>query len=88
MDDAVVAKDDRLYIGGIADANEGNLRIGGDVGRTASGGSAIFQQCGHAAGRTIPDTNRVAGAEQVAGHTAAHNSQTNEAQLLRHSLSP
>ena len=77
MEHAIDTGNHGNHIGGIADADDDDVAMGGHVGRAGAGGGAGAGQLVHAAGGTIPHVEGIARFEQVVGHATSHDAQPN-----------
>ncbi len=84
MDHAVFTQNHCLDIGRIAHAGDDDVTGGGHVGRAGAKLGARCNQLVAAAGCAIPHHQRKAGIENVARHTAAHDTQTDKSNSFAH----
>src|SRR5690606_723533 len=73
LNDALLAKDDGFYIGRVADTSNNNVAVSGDICWATACFGTIGDQGINFAGCTIPNPDREAIFQQIAGHTLTHN---------------
>ena len=86
VDDAIFAEDDRLHVRRIADAGDDDIAFCSDICRAAAAVGAGRDDGIHAAGGAVPNVEREAGLQQVAGHAFAHDAEADEADGFVHLL--
>ena len=84
MNHAVFAQDNRLDIGGVADADDDNVAGFRHRFGRVSRRRAALDEGRHAAGGAIPDGQVKAGFHQVVDHAAPHDAQPDKSNFLAH----
>ena len=75
----VFAQNDSLHVGGIADTNEDDVALGGQIGRGGGRGGSLSHKGGSAFGRAVPQPHRKPRLLQVGYHAPPHNTKSNKA---------